>query len=74
MKELPRPDLYLADPAFDTQISGYRCGACGLIVSEDGRKKEKLGGPKGKSLAKAKCPKCGDVFGENPLYSLKPAG
>ena len=74
VKELPRPDLYLADPAFDTQISGYRCGACGLIVSEDGRKKEKLGGPKGKGLAKAKCPKCGDIFGENPLYSLKPAG
>ena len=74
VRELARPDLYLADSALDTEISGYRCGACGLIVSEDGRKKEKLGGPKGKSLAKAKCPKCGDAFGEHPLYALKSGG
>ena len=71
VKELPRPDLYLADPALDVEVTGYRCGSCGLVVSEDGRKKEKLGGPKGKGLAKAKCPKCKGTFGENPLYGLK---
>ena len=74
--ELPRPDLYRADPAFEVEVTGYRCGNCGLIVSEDGRKKEKLGGSNGKGLAKAKCPKCKETFGDNPLYGLKsaPAG
>ena len=68
--ELPRPDLYLADPALNAVVSGYRCESCGLIVSEDGRKKEKLGGANGKGLAKAKCPKCGEPFGNRPLYKL----
>ena len=69
--ELPRPDLYRADPALEIAVSGYRCGSCGLVVSEDGRKKEKLGGANGKGLAKAKCPECDKPFGENPLYGLK---
>ena len=68
--ELPRPDLYLADPDLNAVIAGYRCEGCGLVVSEDGRKKEKLGGANGKGLAKAKCPKCGEKFGSNPLYKL----
>lgn len=66
--ELSRPDLYLADPKLPAVVSGYRCASCGLIVSEDGRKKEKLGGVNGKGLAKAKCPKCGEKFGCQPLY------
>ena len=68
--ELPRPDLYLADDSMKAVISGYRCVSCGLIVSEDGRNKEKLGGANGKGLAKAKCPKCGETFGNQPLYKL----
>ena len=68
--ELPRPDLYLADDQLKAVVSGYRCVSCGLIVSEDGRKKEKLGGANGKGLAKAKCPKCGETFGDEPLYKL----
>ena len=68
--ELPRPDLYLADPKLNAVIAGYRCQGCGLIVSEDGRKKEKLGGANGKGLAKAKCPKCDKPFGRQPLYKL----
>ena len=71
--ELPRPDLYLADPDLNAVIAGYRCDGCGLVVSEDGRKKEKLGGANGKGLAKAKCPKCGEKFGSNPLYKLATA-
>ncbi|MFH5805645.1 hypothetical protein [Alienimonas sp. DA493] len=68
--ELPRPDLYQADPKLNVVVSGYRCQNCGLIVSEDGRKKEKLGGANGKGLAKARCPKCGEKFGNQPLYKL----
>ncbi|WP_171189603.1 hypothetical protein [Alienimonas chondri] len=71
--ELARPDLYLADPKLEAVIAGYRCQSCGLIVSEDGRKKEKLGGANGKGLAKAKCPKCGEKFGHEPLYKLADA-
>ncbi|QDT16317.1 hypothetical protein [Alienimonas californiensis] len=71
--ELPRPDLYQADPKLNVVVSGYRCQSCGLIVSEDGRKKEKLGGANGKGLAKAKCPKCGEKFGNQPLYKLADA-
>jgi hypothetical protein len=44
-----------------------------LVISEDGRKKEKLGGPDGKGLAKAKCPKCKNKFGSNTLYMLATA-
>ncbi|MEM9702731.1 MAG: hypothetical protein AAF907_09850, partial [Planctomycetota bacterium] len=66
--ELVRPDLYEADPKLDVEIAGYRCQSCGMVVSEDGRKKEKLGGANGKGLAKAKCPKCGDKFGREPLF------
>jgi len=52
---------------------GWKCQACGLTVSEDGRKKENIGGKAGKSIAKAKCPKCENAFGKNPLYALKQA-
>ena len=70
--ELPRPDLYLADPALNAVIGGYRCQGCGLVVSEDGRKKEKLGGANAKGLAKAKCPKCGEKFGQPTRSTSSP--
>ncbi len=68
LQVLQHAELYLADPAYRLEPIGYRCGTCGLVVSEDGRKKEKIGGPGGKGLAKAKCPKCQSKFGVNPLY------
>ena len=62
---------YQQDPAFELEVTGYRCKACGAAVSEEGRKKNKLGGANGKGIAKAKCPKCSGKMGEEPLYKLK---
>ena len=67
-----QPAFYLTDPELPLDIVGYRCETCGLIVSENSRKKEKIGGLDGKALAKAKCPKCKGKFGQAPLYALKP--
>jgi hypothetical protein len=68
-------EYYQADPAYVLEIRGWKCESCGLIVSEDSRKKEKIGGKTPSSVAKAKCPKCKKKFGDNPLYGLKePAG
>ena len=64
-------DLYENDPKFELELVGWKCQACGLTVSEDGRKKENIGGKNGKAIAKAKCPKCTNAFGRNPLYALK---
>ena len=51
---------------------GWRCSGCKLVVSEDARKKEKIGGSAGRGIAKAKCPKCKQPFGNNPLYTYTP--
>jgi hypothetical protein len=69
VEELP---FYQADPAVELELRGHRCTSCGLIVSEESRRKEKIGGLNGKGLAKAKCPKCGGKFGTAPLYRVKP--
>lgn len=66
------PAFHLADPETPLEAVGYRCESCGLIVSEESRKKEKIGGLDGKKLASAKCPKCKGKFGKSPLYALKP--
>ena len=71
VRSLENLEFYKADPTVELAINGYRCGACGLIVSEAGRKKENLGGKAGKAIAKAKCPKCSNKMGEHPLYALK---
>jgi hypothetical protein len=55
---------------FPLELTGWRCGQCSLVVSEDARKKEKIGGLNGKGIAKAKCPKCGGKFGSHPLYQV----
>ncbi|WP_145363125.1 hypothetical protein [Stratiformator vulcanicus] len=62
---------YREDPRFELKEAGWKCGSCGLTVSEDARKKEKIGGANGKGLPKAKCPKCNKVFGRNPLYAVE---
>ncbi len=64
-------DFHKADPEMELEIVGRKCQACGLVVSEDSRKKEKLGGANGKGIAKAKCPKCQQKFGDTTLYALK---
>ena len=70
MQVLQQPEFYLADPQIETKLAGYRCQECGLVVSEDSRKKERIGGRAGKGIAKAKCPKCSKPFGNLPLHSL----
>lgn len=70
VRDLASIDYYRQDPAFKLEIGGWKCSGCGLIVSEDARKKEKLGGLNGKGLAKAKCPKCTQKFGSNALVQL----
>ncbi len=71
LKVLENLEFYEADPTAELETVGYRCGACGLTVSEDGRKKESLGGKSPKGIAKAKCPKCSSKMGEHLLKTLK---
>src|SRR5712691_2335542 len=68
---LENADYYQADPNFKLVIAGRKCEGCGLIVSEAGRKKEKIGGPDGKGIAKAKCPKCQKKFGSFTFHALE---
>lgn len=68
---LDNTDYHKADPQIKLSIVGRKCEGCGLIVSEDGRKKEKLGGADGKGIAKAKCPKCQKKFGNITLYAVE---
>ena len=67
VKELLSLPYYEKDPALKLETVGWRCAGCSLIVSEDARKKEKIGGLNGKGIAKAKCPKCKQKFGNQPL-------
>lgn len=62
---------YQQDPAFELELSGFRCKSCTAVISEEGRKKNKLGGANGKGIAKAKCPKCSGKMGEELLYRIK---
>ncbi len=59
-----------ADPNIKLVVVGRKCEGCGLVISEDGRKKEKLGGADGKGIAKAKCPKCQKKFGSFTFYAV----
>lgn len=70
---LDNSDYHQADPNLKLAIVGRKCEGCGLVVSEDGRKKEKLGGPDGKGIAKAKCPKCQKKFGTIAFYAVAAA-
>ncbi len=66
---------YKADTARPAVVLGHKCEKCGLIVSEDSRKKEKVGGKSPDSVAKAKCPKCKQKMGNHQLrgFPEKPA-
>jgi len=70
VKALDNTAYYLADDKFELKIGGRRCQACGLVVCEDARKKEKIGGASGKGIARAKCPGCKKKFGNITLHHL----
>ena len=63
-------DYYENDPGFTVELSGYICEACGAAITESSRKNKKLGGAAGKGLAKAKCPKCSNKFGNQKAYQV----
>ena len=63
-------EYFKADESFELVTTGYQCTNCGLAMSEEGREAEKFGGPKGKSIAKSKCPGCEQKFGDLVLEAL----
>lgn len=71
IESIEATDYHQADPKIELEIIGRKCQACNLVVSEESRKKEKLGGAAGKGIAKAKCPKCTQKFGDITLYGIK---
>ena len=66
-------EFYEADPEIELTLVGRQCQGCQLIVSEDSRKKERIGGKTGKAIAKAKCPKCNEKFGNISLWQIAKA-
>ncbi|MEQ9408888.1 MAG: TIGR03067 domain-containing protein [Fuerstiella sp.] len=70
VKSLKNVQYYQADPAFTVELAGYICGTCGIAISEEARAKKKLGGAAGKGIAKAKCPKCSNKFGDQKAWQL----
>ena len=72
--ELASVKYYEKDPGFKLEVSGWRCAACGIVISEAARAESKLGGANGKGLAKAKCPKCSLKYGNLPLHQFAGAG
>ncbi len=70
LKILENLDFYKDDPGFKLKVIGYKCAGCGLVISEESREKEKLGGKDGKKIAKAPCPKCKKPFGNLPQYAF----
>ena len=71
IRNLRHVDYYRRDPSFKLEVKGWKCSACGIAISEEGRIKVKLGGLKGKSLAKTKCPKCTKKFGNQALVVVE---
>lgn len=68
---LKSPEYYEADPAFQLEPAGWSCQSCEAVVSEESRIEQSFGGKKPKGLAKAKCPKCEQPFGNQPLWEFK---
>ncbi len=52
------------------ELSGHICTTCGIADTEEPRAKKKLGGAAGKGIAKAKCPKCSNKFGDQKAFIL----
>jgi hypothetical protein len=70
-RTLEHVEFYKTDSKSKLKLVGRKCQGCGLIVSEDARKKEKIGGAKGAGIAKALCPKCKAKFGDISLFDLE---
>ena len=62
--------FYQKDAAYTLELSGHKCKSCGTTISEEARKAAKLGGVKGKGIAKAKCPKCSNKMQAESLYKI----
>jgi hypothetical protein len=71
IESIEATEYHHADTKMELEIVGRKCQSCNLVVSEEARKKEKLGGAAGKGIAKAKCPKCTQKFGDKTLYGFK---
>lgn len=72
-KSLNNLEFYKADPTVKLVTVGWKCAGCGLTMSEEGRAKADFGGKGAKAIAKTKCPKCQQKFGEVRLEGLPPA-
>ncbi|MDB5385720.1 MAG: hypothetical protein JWM11_1366 [Planctomycetaceae bacterium] len=72
LQALENVEYYQNDPALKPVVIGRKCAGCGLVVSEDARKKEKIGGKTDVSVAKATCPKCKKKFGDKTFFGLDP--
>ncbi|MBT6157337.1 MAG: hypothetical protein HOH82_21985 [Planctomycetaceae bacterium] len=70
-RSIENAEFYQADSASTVKLVGRKCEACGLVISEDSRKKEKIGGANGRGIAKANCPKCKKKFGDISLFDLE---
>ena len=70
LRILENIEFYKNDPGVKLKLIGYKCAGCGLVVSEEARAKENLGGKDGKKIAKTKCPKCQKLFGDLPQYGF----
>jgi len=70
LRILENIEFYKGDPGFKLKVIGYKCAGCGLVVSEESREKEQIGGKGAKKIAKAKCPKCKKPFGDLPQYAI----
>jgi hypothetical protein len=73
IESIEATEFHTADPGIELEVIGRKCQGCGLVVGEESRKKEKLGGANGKGIAKAKCPKCKGKFGDTSLHAIKEA-
>ncbi|MFK7820453.1 MAG: hypothetical protein AB8G99_17160 [Planctomycetaceae bacterium] len=71
LNALAETEYHEADPHMDLTVLGRKCGACGIAVSEESRKKQKIGGASGRGLSRAKCPKCNGKFGNNSLFAFE---
>ncbi|MFM7161991.1 MAG: hypothetical protein ACKO3P_16680 [Planctomycetaceae bacterium] len=72
LKSIPAAVLpyYVADKSRTPVVIGHKCQGCGLVVSEDSRKKEKVGSKNPTSVAGAKCPKCKAKMGKGILMGF----
>jgi len=68
---LQHPEYYQADKTIETTEVGWLCQCGEVAISEEARSEQKFGGKKPAGLTKAKCPKCEQPFGRNPLWQIK---